>query len=732
MNARGAAVVRPTWWGARRYGIFVHSNLATVPAWSPIGQYSDWYQSHLGEPVPDVLLHPSPMVEVLAHHRERWGHVERLDDFLPLLTYDRFDADAWVDLARDAGMGYSVFVSKHHDGLCWWDAPGTDRTVQRDGPRRNVMREFAAACARADVVFGTYYSLLDWGDQRYPTDAYVDEVLHPQVLDLVERYGSAVLWGDGHWGHGPDRWRSEELIARARELQPELVVNDRWWVADPDVATYEYQTPDHIVDTPWELCRGIGHSFCHNRAERAEHHMTARDIVGLLTEVVAKGGNLLLNVGPAADGTIPELQAAPLRRAGTWVNAHHDLVNHSRPWHTWGDEHVRYLVPQHDPTAGSSCTPPRDPRAPAVVDAVVMGGGAPWAGLAALSMAGGRVVSVADRAGAAVEWEQRDTGLRIRRTDRRPAGLAPVYRIEVEHPAEAPIELFSSHRSGPIDLADRFEGTGIGSVVQLGDGIHAGPVTVPAGVTLRGLGTDRTIVESDGPTAVVLERGARLEHLTVRTSVDRVAWFSVPLVRAAGSDVLVLGCTIEGHVAVGDGIDQTKVRASQLHGVVAEGATRVTVSRCRLRGMRWDVGIDITGGYGHLIESCELHHHLCAVRLTGTLESTVRGNHVEARWWGVHLVGTDASQVSGNATVGTMRAVDVDGGTAAEVSGNAVADGDSGCVIERGATGTIVSGNRWERCRIGLLAWDAGTVSHHDNAGIDLHEPDHTVLIGPG
>ena len=75
----------PTWWNERRFGIFVHSNLATVPAWAPIGEYSDWYRSHLGEDVADILLHPKPMVEVLAHHRDRWGHIEQYDDFLPLI-----------------------------------------------------------------------------------------------------------------------------------------------------------------------------------------------------------------------------------------------------------------------------------------------------------------------------------------------------------------------------------------------------------------------------------------------------------------------------------------------------------------------------------------------------------------------------------------------------------------------------------------------------------------------
>ena len=318
MRDNGDPMSMPTWWNQRRFGIFVHSNLATVPAWSPIGEYSDWYRSHLGEDVADVVLHPRPMIEVLAHHRDRWGHIERYDDFLPLLTYDRFDAEDWARLVADAGAGYSVFVSKHHDGWSWWDAPNTERTVLRGGPRRNVLAEYAAACERNDIVFGTYYSLLDWGDARFPDPAYVAEVLHPHVIDLVERYGSSVLWGDGHWGHGPDLWRTRELLERIWSIDPDVVVNDRWWATDRDVPsgspelvrTFEYQAPGGIIDEPWELCRGIGASFCHNRAERAEHHMTGFDIVSLLTDVVAKGGHLLLNIGPAADGTVPELQRA--------------------------------------------------------------------------------------------------------------------------------------------------------------------------------------------------------------------------------------------------------------------------------------------------------------------------------------------------------------------------------------------------------------------------------------
>ena len=233
----GTGMGPPLWWQRRRFGVMFHASLATVPGWAPIGADPAWYRAHTDPSVRDVLLLPSPLVETVAHHADRWAHVENFADFFPFLTFDEFDPDEWAGLARDAGMGYAVMVAKHHDGLCWWDAPGTDRTVLHDGPARNVLGEFAAACERADLVFGTSYSMLDWADERYPGCDYVDDVVHPQVLDLVHRYGTKMLWGDGHWGAGGDHWRSDQLVAAARAIAPEIIVNDRWWAADPDVRT---------------------------------------------------------------------------------------------------------------------------------------------------------------------------------------------------------------------------------------------------------------------------------------------------------------------------------------------------------------------------------------------------------------------------------------------------------------------------------------------------------------
>ena len=712
----------PTWWNERRFGIFVHSNLATVPAWSPIGEYSDWYRSHLGEDVADVLLHPKPMVEVLAHHRDRWGHIERFDDFLPLLTYDRFDAEAWAQLVAQAGAGYSVFVTKHHDGWSWWDAPGTDRTMLHGGPRRNVLAEFAAACERNDIVFGTYYSLLDWGDLRYPDPSYVSEVLHPHVIDLVERYGSSVLWGDGHWGHGPELWRTRELLERIWKIDPSVVVNDRWWASADDVPdaspalvrTFEYQAPDSIIDTPWELCRGIGASFCHNRAERAEHHLSGFEIVALLTEVVAKGGHLLLNVGPAADGTIPELQRRPLLEAGDWIRSHQRLIDEAVPWDNWGDDEIRYLS--------------LDGR----VHAVDLAG---RGHLTALTPDRYRVESV-ELDGVAVGFHQDEHGAHLdvarssfdRRARSGRAAEIVVYQLVVVE-VERPAELFEPPPRQAIALAPLLRDASPGDIVQLGDGRYLGPVTVPAGVIVRGLGGARTTIDGGGSTAVVLERNARLEHLRVTGGPERLAWFPSPVVEVRGPYATVLGCRLDGHVMVD--ADGAVVRATSASGVVAEGADRLTISRCQFHGMRWDVGVHLVGGAGHEIDSCEFRDHLCAIRVTETTGTIVRGNNATARWWGIHLEQTEGAHVYGNFIDHTMRGIDIDGGTQAVIDGNAVCDGDSGCIAEWGASDCQVSGNRWERCRIGVLAWDVVGLHAHDNEAIDLHEPDAAHATGP-
>jgi len=706
-------VTVPAWWNQRRYGLFVHANVATVPSFAPIGEYADWYRSHMGEAgLQDVLLHPSPMAEVLAWHRDRWAHVERYDDFVAFLSYHRFDADSVAELAVDAGMKYLVQVTKHHDGFCWWDAPGSSRTSVLDGPRRNVVGEIAAACRRNDLTFGTYYSLLDWNDPRYPGDAYVEETLHRHVLDLVERYGSHVLWGDGHWGHGADVWRSRELIDRAIDLADaqgyELLVNDRWRLDDPHVVTYEYNAPDDIVLEPWELCRGVGLSFCHNRAERAEHMLSTGALLDLLTEVIAKGGNLLLGVGPSVDGTISEVQRRPLRDVGAWVNANSAVVHGSRPFDIWGDAQVRYMRVADDVTvvdlaAGSDLT------------------------LAALTPDRYEVTSIVAADGGALHWEQHRGGVSVSRIDRSPTGLAGVYRVAL-HEVPAPNRLFTEALVEPKPLQSLLDAAAAGDVVQLTEGPHRGPIVVPDGVTVRGLGWDRTSIVGGGGLVVTLGAGARLEHVDVTGGPVRFWNRPAPVVALGGASATVVGCRCDGHLVVSG--DDCTVQAVIATGVVAADVERLTVERCALKGMRWDVGIEVSGGSGHRVSRNEAIAHLCSIRLTDVSASIVAENRCEGRWWGAHLIRCDHVEVVDNTMQHSMRAVDVDGGNGSIITGNWAADGDSGALVEFGATDTSVIDNHVERCRIGVLVWDAPATRVGPNTYVDLHEAE-AVVRGP-
>ena len=118
--------------------MFVHSNIATVPAFAPVHEYADWYWAFL-EAKPDVVLHPTcPLPEVLAWHEEHFG-ARPFDDFIPELTYTAFDADWYAELLDDAGMRYLVLVTKHHDGFCWWDSALTTRNSVLLGPKRDIV-----------------------------------------------------------------------------------------------------------------------------------------------------------------------------------------------------------------------------------------------------------------------------------------------------------------------------------------------------------------------------------------------------------------------------------------------------------------------------------------------------------------------------------------------------------------------------------------------------------------
>ena len=730
----------PRWFAQGRFGMFVHANIATVPAFSPVHEYADWYWSHL-EPRADVALHPtSPLPEVMAWHAENWPGYS-FDDFIAHLTFERFDAAEYARLATDSGMRYLVVVTKHHDGFCWWDTALTDRSSVVQGPHRDVVGELADASRSAGLVFGAYYSLLDWSHPAYPDQAgYVDAFMRPQLAELVERYRPSVLWGDGHWGHPAAHWRSDEIVeqyyAAADRLGIDAAVNDRFFASHADFRTYEYEVPERPPTGPWELCRGMGHSFCFNRAEEDDDHLTASQAVALLAEVVAKGGNLLLNVGPKADGTIPDIQARVLREAGEWVRSHAGAIHGSERFAVPGEGTTWYTVTPH---AGGSRdgTANGDLRVNAIDLAC-----APNPCFAGLSLASGSVTAVTGDDGHPVAFSQTDDGLHLLGGPVGPS-LAAVYQVELE-PSSAPIRLRAERGPGRITrngvdfrtVGAALDGARPGDDVELSEGRYGAPgevfpIMLPAGVTVRSapaVARGGAVVDGGGEVVFKLAGGAvTLAGVTITGGAPGYFLFPPTCVVASGHDHLtVRDCHVQSiSISGGDG--------HEICGNVVEGgnigimsANRVAVTGNVQSGLRWGTGIEIIGGEGHLVQNNECSEDLCAIRTANTTGARIEGNRYETRWFGIHVKHSTDAVVRGNEARRTMRGVGVEGGAGNVVEGNVAWRCDTGALIERGAIATRVAGNRFDRCRVGVLTWDdEGTVL----AGNEIVAPrEHSVV----
>ena len=254
-------------------------------------------------------------------------------------TAEHFDADAWVQSAKDAGMRYMVLTTKHHDGFCLWDTRTTDFNATQIGPRRDIVREFVDACRRHGIRVGLYWSWVDW---HYPEwgaafhwtplalwrkplpdpaqHAAMVDFLHAQVRELMTNYGEIdVLWFDGGFLTA-EEYRSAEMVAMVRALQPRILINDRSGLPG-DFANPEGLLPRTASDRAWELCH-CSHSSWGMEAEDPCLYYPPQELLALLCDSAALGGNLLLNVGPRADGTFPEMVHEQLAMIGEWMRLH--------------------------------------------------------------------------------------------------------------------------------------------------------------------------------------------------------------------------------------------------------------------------------------------------------------------------------------------------------------------------------------------------------------------------
>ena len=333
LNARPV----PQWFSDAKFGIFIHWGPYSVPAYTKKGDYAEWYAKQLEEGKP----------EVRAFHDRVYGPGKKYEDFAADFRAELFDADLWAQLFKKAGAKYVNLVSKHHDGFCMYKSDYAWNWNSVDiGPHRDFCAELKSALEGTGVRFGVYHSVYEWYNPLYLKDPeeYALKHLHPMLRELITKYEPATLFTDGEWDHPSSTWHSTEFLTWLYNESPVrdfIVPNDRWgretrgrlggnFTTEYGVIDGGRKIEDVTLDRPFEECRGIGRSFGLNRIEGTADYLSAKELLVTLCELVSKGGNFLLNVGPAADGTIPVIMEERLLQMGAWLDVNGEAIYGTR------------------------------------------------------------------------------------------------------------------------------------------------------------------------------------------------------------------------------------------------------------------------------------------------------------------------------------------------------------------------------------------------------------------
>lgn len=294
---------RMKWWHEAKFGMFIHWGL-----YSTLSRH-EWVMENEGIPVSEY--------EKLA------------PNFKPVPNAAR----AWAQLAKRAGMKYMVMTTKHHEGFCNFDTKLTDYCAPKQGPGRDLVREYVEAARAEGMRVGFYHSLMDW---HHPDGAnckndeaarrrFVDYI-HGQVKELVTNYGKLdVLWYDVAWPLDAKGWESVEMNTMVRKLQPDIIINNRSKIPE------DFDTPEQRIEAsqnrPWESCMTLNDSWGYHAAD--SNWKSPTTVIRNLVTCARDGGNYLLNIGPKPDGTIPEESVRILSAVGDWMSKNGATIRES-------------------------------------------------------------------------------------------------------------------------------------------------------------------------------------------------------------------------------------------------------------------------------------------------------------------------------------------------------------------------------------------------------------------
>ena len=292
---------RMKWWREAKFGMFIHFGLYSV-----IGRH-EWVMEMEGIPVAEY--------ESLALR------------FTPKPNSIR----DWIKLARRAGMKYVVMTTKHHEGFCLFDTEYTDYCAPKQAGGRDLVAEYVEAARIEGLRFGFYYSLMDW---HHPDGArcakdeaarrrFVDYI-HGQVRELMTNYGKVdMLWYDVPWPLSAEGWESVKMNRMVRDLQPDIIINDRSGLPE-DFSTPEQYVRGEPTGRAWEVCMTMNRSWGYHKADDAWKN--PKQILNYLITCARDGGNYLLNIGPRADGSVPDDSVYILNIVGDWLKKYGDTI----------------------------------------------------------------------------------------------------------------------------------------------------------------------------------------------------------------------------------------------------------------------------------------------------------------------------------------------------------------------------------------------------------------------
>ena len=278
--------------------------------------------------------------ESWAFHNKRISHTDymaQLDSF----TASNYNPEYWAEIVKKSGARYSVITSKHHDGVALWDTKQNSlSTVHKTPAKQDLLKPFVSALRKNGIKVGVYYSLIDWTHPDYPgflkdSSKYKIEdrperwqsflkFCHGQIDELSAQFNPDLFWFDGDWEHSAEEWQASQIRTNILKHNPNAIINGRLQ------GFGDYDTPEQNfpVTRPnlkyWELCMTMNDSWGYQKNDN--NYKTPYEIITIFADAISMGGNLLLDITPMQDGSIPKIQIETLEEIGNWTNKHQEAI----------------------------------------------------------------------------------------------------------------------------------------------------------------------------------------------------------------------------------------------------------------------------------------------------------------------------------------------------------------------------------------------------------------------